>query len=49
MQFSHKQKSFSNFFGKFLNLDQILNILEKKMILIGYVFPILWTAKDVAT
>ena len=30
IQFSNKQKTFSNFLVNFKNLDQLLNILEKK-------------------
>ena len=31
------------------NLYQILNILEKRMTLIGFVFPKSWTTKNVGT
>ena len=43
------KKHFVNFFLRFGNLDQVVNILEKQMILIAYVFPMLQTAKDVIT
>ena len=36
-----------NFLSDFSNAYQILNILKKKMTLIGYVFTKLATAKDV--
>ena len=39
------QKIFLHFFFHFWNLDQILNILEKKMIVIANVFPKLGTVK----
>ena len=39
MQLSQKQKTFSPFLFHFWNPDQILNIFEKKMIVIANVFP----------
>ena len=40
MHLSKKEKNvFRTFLLDFLNLDQILNILNKKMALIAYVFP----------
>ena len=49
MQLSNKQKNFFRFFFlvHFLNLDQILNILKKKITLLGHVLPKLRTGKDV--
>ena len=44
MQLYKKQKTLSSFFAVFLH--QILNILEKKMTLIAYVFLKLKIAKD---
>ena len=38
MELSQKQKTFLNFFFDFLNLYQILNILQKRMTLIAVVF-----------
>ena len=38
MELSQKQKIFFNFCSRFLNLDSISNILEKKMTLIADVF-----------
>ena len=55
MQFSHKEKVFSNFFLffifffflNFLNLDSILNIFQKKVTLIADIFLNLLNLKDV--
>ena len=47
MQISRKEKKLSTFFLYFSNLDQNLNILRKKIILITYIFLKLWTSKDV--
>ena len=47
MQFSKKKNIFPNFFLHFKNLDQILNILKKKMTLKAYVFPKLRTTNEV--
>ena len=43
MQLSEKPKSFSEFLFNFWILDQILNILKEKMIVIANVFPKLQT------
>ena len=43
MQLSEKPKSFSEFLFNFWILDQILNILTEKMIVIANVFPKLQT------
>ena len=40
---------FLNFWFYFWNLQQILNILEKKMMVIANVFPILQTVKNFVT
>ena len=45
MQLSENEQLFLNFLFHFWNLNQILNILKKKMIVIANVFPILQTAK----
>ena len=45
MQLSENEQLFLNFLFHFRNLNQILNILKKKMIVIANVFPILQTAK----
>ena len=45
MQLSHKQKQISEFFTAFLKLDQILNILNKKLSLTAFLFPQLKTPK----
>ena len=45
MQLSEKRKTFSEFFLHFWNLDQILKILKRSMILIVNVFPKLQTVK----
>ena len=45
MQLSKKQKIFSEFFSHSGNLDQILNILTKKIILINFVILKLRTPK----
>ena len=42
-----KEKSFLNFFLHFLNLESILNIFKKKMILIADVFLSILTQKNV--
>ena len=56
MQFSHKEKVFSNFFLffiffffflNFLNLYSILNIFQKKITLIAVIFFKLLNLKDV--
>ena len=47
MQLSKKQNTFSGFFAAFLKLHQTLNILNKEMTLIAYVFRKLQTAKNV--
>ena len=47
MQFSKKKNIFPNFFLHFKNLDQILNILKKKMTLKAYVFPKLRSTNEV--
>ena len=47
MQLSKKQKVFSDFMLYYWNLHETLNILEKKMTLMAYVFPKLRTAKGV--
>ena len=47
MQLYQKPKIISNFFLHFLNLDSILNILEKKMTLIAYLFLNFRTPKTV--
>ena len=45
MQLSQKQKTFSNFLLHLLNLDEILNILTKKVTLIHFAISKLWTPK----
>ena len=45
MQLSHKQKQISEFFTAFLKLDQILNILNKKLSLTAFLFSQLKTPK----
>ena len=47
-QLSQKRKIFFNFFYHFLNLDSILNILEKKMAPMADVFLGWLSPKDVA-
>ena len=47
MQLSYKENISSNFFLNFLNLDSVLNISQKKMTLIAYVFLNLLNLKDV--
>ena len=47
MQLSNKLNSFCYVLVQFWNLDQLLNILNKKMTIIGYIIPKLQTAKDV--
>ena len=47
MQLSKKQKVFSDFMLYYWNLHETLNILEKKMTLMAYVFPKLRTVKGV--
>ena len=47
MHLSKKQKVISDFVLYYWNLHETLNILEKKMTLIAYVFPKLRTAKGV--
>ena len=47
MQFLKNKNLFLNLLFHSLNLHQILNIFEKKMIIIGNVFPKLHTVKDV--
>ena len=47
MQLSNKKNLLLNFFVHSLNVDQILNILKKKMTFISYVFLKLRTVKDV--
>ena len=49
MQLSQKRKFFLNFLLHFVNLDFVLNILKKKMTLIGDVFLNLRAPKDVVT
>ena len=46
MQLSQKQQTFSNFSLHFWNLDQILQILKKKMTLVANVFSKLRTSKN---
>ena len=46
IEISKKQKPFANHFLNFLNLDQILNILQKKMTLITNLFLKLATSKE---
>ena len=46
-QLSQKRNLLSNFFLYFLNLDSILKIFEKKMMLIADLFLNLPTLKDV--
>ena len=46
MKLFKKQKVFVNLFLRFWNVDQILNILKKKMTLITYVCLKRGTAKD---
>ena len=46
MQLSKNQKLFLNFFSHFLNLHQILNILQPTMITIATVFQKLQTVKN---
>ena len=48
MQFSRKQKTFSELLLHFRNLYEILNSLRKKMTLIDFVFPKLRTAKKLS-
>ena len=45
MQLSQKQKTFSNFLLHLLNLDEILNILTKKVTLMHFAISKLWTPK----
>ena len=47
LQLSKKHKCFSNFLLHFWNTNQNLNISEKKMTLIAYVFPKSQTPKHV--
>ena len=44
---SQKLRPFVNFLAHFSNLNQILNIIKKKMTLIAYVFPKIQTPKEV--
>ena len=46
MQISQKRKTFSEFFWHFVNLDSILNIFKKKMILIANISWNLRTHKN---
>ena len=46
MQLSQEQKTFSQFFFAFWNLDSILNMLKKKMTLRAHVFLILRILKN---
>ena len=45
MQISQKEKTFFNLLLHFLNIDNIFNILDKKMTLIDFVFSKLRTPK----
>ena len=45
MQFSQKQKTFSQFLGAFCSLTELLKILHKKMTRIDFAFPKLRTPK----
>ena len=45
MQLCQKQKTFPHFLLHFWNLSLILNSLKKKMSLIAFAFPKLWTPK----
>ena len=45
MQLSQKEKKISKFLANFWNLDLILNILEKKMMLSAFIFPTFRTLK----
>ena len=49
MQVSEQRKTLSNFLFHFWNLDHILNILKKKMMVIVNVFPKLQTVKNLVT
>ena len=48
MQFSKKQKTFTQFLVTFLDCRTSFKIFEKKMVFIAYVFPRLRTVKEVA-
>ena len=45
MQLYQKKKPFLNVLLHFWNLAEILNVSEKRVTLISFVFPILWTPK----
>ena len=49
IQLPNKRKSFVYFFLCFWNVDQILNILKKKMTLIADVFTKILITKDMVT
>ena len=49
MQLSNKEKKVSQFFPAYLKSTSNFEDFEKKMTLIGYVFPKLETVKDVVT
>ena len=50
MELSQEEKLFWEFFSGILKSRSIFQYFEKKkMVLIAYVFPKLWTGKDIVT